>query len=136
MMPKHDEPLSNFAFKLNLRRYTWVPKKDHAAVVRELAELKKKNRVEPGAAERERALTPRPDWKRLNPLNKVGRCRFTPGSPQVHPRFTPGSPQVHLRFTPGSPQVHPRFTTVSPQVHPRFTPGSSQVHPSFTQGTP
>ena len=24
-------------------------------------------------------------------LDKVGRCRFTPSPPQVHPRFTPGS---------------------------------------------
>jgi hypothetical protein len=36
-------------------------------------------------------------------LIKAGRCRFIPGSPQVHPRFTPG-------FYLGSPQVEPRLT--------------------------
>ena len=40
----------------------------------------------------------------------VGWCRFTPGSPQVHPRFTPGWPQVWPRLTPGWAQVdHARF---------------------------
>ena len=32
--------------------------------------------------------------------SEVGRCRFNPGSTQVHPRFTPGSPQLHPSFTP------------------------------------
>ena len=31
----------------------------------------------------------------------VGRCRFTPGSPQVHPRFTQVPPQIDTWLTPG-----------------------------------
>ena len=54
---------------------------------------------------------------------KVGRCTFTPDSPEVHPRFTPGSPQVHPRFTPGSPQVH----SSSPRVGSGLAPGLPQV---------
>ena len=59
---QYEEPLSNFAFKLNVRRYIAA----HSAYFRAMF------------------------TSGVGAGREVWRCRLTPGSPQVDPRLTPG----------------------------------------------
>jgi len=38
--------------------------------------------------------------KSANETRVVGLCRFTPGSPRLHPGFTPASPHLDPILTP------------------------------------
>jgi len=84
----YDEALLNCAFDFHLRRYT--------AAADDLAALKTR------VAEKEEAATcaAAAAAEQLAAL-KVGRCRLTPGWPQVDPRLAPGRPQVGPRLAQG-----------------------------------
>jgi len=107
---KYDKPLSKFAFKFNLRRYTLV---DNFSTVS--SELKG------GGSVGRCRLTP-------------GRCRLTPGRCRLTPgrcRPTPG----RCRLTPGRCRPTPGRCRLT-LGRCRLTPGRCRLTPGYPRTTP
>ena len=107
---KHDELLSSFGFRFNLRHYskalaTW---RDNVAQVFATRAAIRKAAMFFGGRQQEAVWA---GWRAV----VVGRT-----TPLIHPSYNPDAPLIHPSYTPHVPLMHPSYTSHTLLIHSQY----------------
>ena len=107
---KHDELLSSFGFRFNLRHYskalaTW---RDNVAQVFATRAAIRKAAMFFGGRQQEAVWA---GWRAV----VVGRT-----TPLIHPSYTRDAPLIHPTYTPHVPLMHPSYTSHTLLIHSQY----------------